>query len=259
MGLRLHTLFVYKALRISMGCTMLFRTLLDFFFPPLCHVCRTHIPDAGPLHICPDCRIQFTAIASPLCPLCGIPFTGAGSDHLCGPCITNHSHIDAARAAYVYEGACRSMIHTFKYGNKTHLRRPLALLTVQQLDEFVRSRTPDMIIPVPLHRKRLRNRGFNQAILLGEFFSSQWNIPLVRHNLCRNRWTEPQINLVASARRENVKGAFTVQNEAELQGRRVLLVDDVCTTGSTVEECAVVLKSAGAADVSVLTVARALL
>jgi ComF family protein len=104
----------------------------------------------------------------------------------------------------------------------------------------------------------LRSRGFNQAILLGEVFSKEWNIHLDRHNLRRIRWTEPQVNLSALDRQRNVKGAFSVLNPERIRGRRVLLVDDVLTTGSTVEECAVVLKRAGALDVAVITVARAL-
>lgn len=197
-------------------------------------------------------------INPPLCVVCGVPFIGAAHDHLCGGCATSHHHVDAARAALVYEGACRDLIHAFKYRNKTHLRRPLALVTIEQLSEFVRSRAPHLIIPVPLHRKRLRSRGFNQAVLLGELFSAHWNIPLDRHNLRRIRWTEPQVNLSSGDRRANVKGAFCLQNPELVRGRRVLLVDDVVTTGSTVEECAVMLKNAGADDVAVITVARAL-
>jgi len=231
---------------------------LDFLFPPLCHVCRSFIPDAGPLHICPDCRERMPAIVSPLCVECGIPFTGAGEDHACGSCITSRHHVDAARAALVYEGVGRDLIHSFKYRNKTHLRRPLALLTIEVLSGFVSFRAPNLIVPVPLHPRRLRIRGFNQAILLAELFSSRWQIPLDRHNLRRCRWTEPQVNLSASDRRANVKGAFSIQNSGLIHGRRVLLVDDVLTTGSTVEECARVLKNSGASEVAVITVARAL-
>lgn len=197
-------------------------------------------------------------INSPLCVVCGFPFIGAGDDHLCGGCTKSHHHVDAARAALVYEGASRDLIHAFKYRNKTHLRRPLALLTIEKLSEFVRLQAPNMIIPVPLHRKRLRSRGFNQAVLLGELFSSHWNIPLDRQNLRRIRWTEPQVNLSAGDRRANVKGAFSIQNPDLVSGRKVLLVDDVLTTGSTVEECALMLKTVGAVDVTVITVARAL-
>jgi ComF family protein len=197
-------------------------------------------------------------IAAPLCILCGIPFAGAGNDHFCGDCSTSSPRFDAARAAFAYEGASRDLIHAFKYRNKTHLRRPLALLTIELLSEFIQSHRPDLIVPVPLHRKKLSSRGFNQAVLLGEIFSKRLKIPLDRRNLRRIRWTEPQVNLAAHDRRTNVKGAFSVQDSALVNGRRVLLVDDVLTTGSTADECGRVLKAAGAADVTVITVARAL-
>jgi ComF family protein len=241
-----------------MGYKPFLQVVLGFLFPPLCHVCRKFIPDAGYLLICPTCHERMLPIASPLCVICGLPFIGAGGDHTCGECIASHHHFDAARAALVYEDASRDLIHSFKYRNKTHLRRPLALLTIDRLSEFVRLRAPDLIIPVPLHRKRLRSRGFNQAVLLGEIFASHWEIPMDRHNLRRIRWTEPQVNLSAQKRRANVKGAFSIQNPDRVNGRRVLLVDDVLTTGSTVEECALMLKTVGAVDVTVITVARAL-
>jgi ComF family protein len=231
---------------------------LDLLFPPLCHVCRRFIPEAGEIHICPACRELMPPIVSPLCTVCGIPFAGAGNDHVCGSCSISTSRFDAARAAFAYEGASRDLIHSFKYRNKTHLRRPLALLTIERLAEFIVQRQPDLIMPVPLHRKKLSSRGFNQAVLIGEIFSQRLRIPLDRRNLRRVRWTEPQVNLAADERRTNVKGAFAILESGLVKGRRVLLVDDVLTTGSTADECARVLKSAGAADVTVITVARAL-
>jgi len=235
-----------------------FAAALDLIFPPLCHVCRSFIPTAGELHICPGCRELMPPIVAPLCSVCGIPFAGAGTDHVCGSCSIAPPRFDAARAALAYEGASRDLIHAFKYRNKTHLRRPLALLALVSLSEFIRSRRPDLVMPVPLHRKKLSSRGFNQAVLLGEILSQRMMIPLDRRNLRRIRWTEPQVNLAAGDRRENVKGAFAVQDSALVTGRRVLLVDDVLTTGSTAEECARVLKASGATDVTVITVARAL-
>ena len=235
-----------------------FASILDFVFPPLCHICKSFIPDAGAVHICNSCREQMPLIVSPLCTACGIPYLGAGGDHVCGLCIKDRPNFDAARAAFVYEGPCREMVHSFKYQNKTHLRRPLALLTVDHLADFIASVPSDLIMPVPLHRARLRSRGFNQAVLLGEIISRKISIPMDRDNLKRIRWTEPQVNLSANERRTNVKDAFSVRDAARVQGSNILLLDDVLTTGSTVEECARVLKTAGAARVSVVTVARAL-
>jgi ComF family protein len=114
-----------------------------------------------------------------------------------------------------------------------------------------------MIVPVPLHARRLRSRGFNQAVLLGEVLARQWHLPLARQALKRIRWTEPQISLSAEERRVNVKGAFAVPDIAAVMGKHVLLLDDVFTTGSTVEECSRVLKRSGAAAVTVITIARA--
>jgi ComF family protein len=232
-------------------------TLLDFLFPPICHICRTFIPDAGALHICPSCREQMPPVEHPYCPVCGIPFQGAGGDHTCGKCITHPPAFDAARAALLYQGHTRDLIHAFKYRYKIHLRRPLALLTAECLTEFIIARAPDLIVPVPLHVRRLRGRGFNQAVLLGELLARKWRLPLVRRALVRIRWTEPQITLAAQERRDNVKGAFSVADPAVIVGKRVLLLDDVLTTGSTAEECSRVLKRAGAAEVTVITVARA--
>lgn len=231
---------------------------LDLVFPPLCHVCRRCIPSAGELHICPDCHDSMPPIASPLCTVCGIPFEGAGDDHPCGRCSTRHPAYDAARAALAYEGAGRDLIHAFKYRSKTHLRRPLALLTIERLSGFIGSGLHDLVMPVPLHRKKLAVRGFNQSLLLGEILSRRFRIPLDRHALRRIRWTEPQINLPAGDRHSNVRGAFAVHDPPRVDGRRILLVDDVFTTGSTVEECARTLKRAGAVQVTVITVARAL-
>jgi len=232
--------------------------LLDFFFPPLCHVCRKFIPGAGRLHICRPCREALPALAEPLCTLCGVPFYGAGSDHYCGACLQVRPGFDAARAALIHEGPGRNLIHLFKYSARTHLRRPLALLIVERLSGFIAERKPDLIVPVPLHARRLASRGFNQALLLGELLAREWQLPLQRRALRRIRWTEPQITLSAAQRRDNVRGAFIVADDAPVFSKRVVLVDDVFTTGSTVDECSRMLKKAGAAEVLVITVSRAL-
>jgi ComF family protein len=137
------------------------------------------------------------------------------------------------------------------------LRRPLGLYAATCHQSLFADFRTDLIVPVPLHKKRLRQRGFNQAILLGEILSQQSGIPLQRNNLQRIRWTEPQVNLSAAARPGNVKGAFAVADSGAITGKNVLLIDDVYTTGCTVSECSRVLKNAGAAGVAVLTVARA--
>lgn len=148
------------------------------------------------------------------------------------------------------------MIHSFKYQHKTHLRRPLALLALEGLTGFIVEQSPDLIVPVPLHRSRLRKRGFNQALLLGNILSDRLSIPMLPAGLARIRQTEPQIELSAEQRRSNVKGAFTSTRPPDIAGRRILLLDDVMTTGSTVDECSKELQKAGASSTIVVTVAR---
>lgn len=237
---------------------MLIRALVDILFPPLCHLCKTFIADAGDIHLCPGCQEKIIPLSSPLCPVCGVPFaTENGIDHHCGPCRAHPPAYVAARAAVVFSGPVQELIHRFKYGHKVHLCRPLGLLTARQLAGFAAEAAADLVMPVPLHKKRLRWRGYNQAALLAGSLAKQWRLPLVRQNLCRVRWTEPQVNLAAGERELNVRGAFAVSNRNAVAGKRIILVDDVFTTGSTVAECARTLNRAGAEAVFIVTVARA--
>lgn len=232
-------------------------SIIALFLPPLCHCCKAYIPHAGRVHLCAECLQTSSPVHSPLCPVCGVSFlTGGGIDHLCGRCIASPPSYDKASAPFVYEGAIRDLVHMLKYDRKIQCRRPLGLLMAERLSESVMKDAPELIIPVPLHLKRLRQRGFNQAILLGEVLSREWGIHLERKAMIRTRWTEPQINLAAAERAANVKGAFEVAEPGKIKGRMIVLVDDVMTTGSTVSECAKVLKKAGAAGVHVVTVAR---
>jgi len=226
-------------------------------FPPICHLCKEFIFEAGEVLLCDDCLAKTPPLVSPICSCCGHPFSGAAqTDHLCGSCITDPPPFSAARAALLYENGTKEMIHQFKYGKRVMLRKPLGVLAANHLSDFAITFKADLILPVPLHVRRLRERGFNQAILLGEIFSKKWGVTLSRNNLKRIRWTEPQINLGAAERAANVKGAFAIASEKEITGKRIFLVDDVYTTGSTAKECSRVLMKAGAELVSVLTVAR---
>jgi ComF family protein len=236
-----------------------FAPLIDILFPPLCHGCKSFIPKAGELHLCRDCLEGSPPIVSPCCTVCGLPFlTEGGIDHSCGGCITEPPAFAAARAAVLFDGPVRDLIHRFKYDKRVQHSRPLAFLTARHLKEFAVASAADFLVPVPLHVKRVRQRGFNQAVLLGEILAGQWRLPLSRRNLRRIRWTEPQINLTAAERKGNVRGAFAVDDPAAVRDRRIILVDDVYTTGSTVAECARTLKKAGAEAVFVVTVARAI-
>lgn len=234
----------------------LLQVLLDVILPPLCHICHCFIPNASTIHICPACRDRLIPVVSPLCPKCGIPFSSTGGDHSCSECLTNPPHFDAARAPFLYEGAIRDLIHSFKYDQRIHLRSPLALMAQQGMNDFLAEQTLQRVIPVPLHRSRLRQRGFNQAVLLGNALSQQLSLPMLPDTLIRTRPTRPQIELTATERFFNVKNAFTVARPEAVAGKRILLLDDVMTTGSTMNECARELKKAGAEFVVAMTIAR---
>lgn len=239
---------------------MFFKAFLDILFPPRCHVCRSFLADPADIHLCQGCREKIITVDSPLCTICGVPFaTENGIDHPCGQCLTSRRPFVGARAAARFEGPLQELIHRFKYGKKIHLSRPLGLLTATALGDFHLSLSADYIVPVPLHRRRLRERGFNQSQLIGQILAKSWGIPQSVHNLRRIRWTDPQTGLPAAERERNIRGAFAVAHPARLEGKRLLLVDDVYTTGSTVIECAKTLRQSGAKEVHVVTVARSVL
>ncbi|QXE90324.1 ComF family protein [Geomonas subterranea] len=243
---------------------MLFRPLIDLLFPPLCHACKGAIPVTGAEgtppqpFICAGCLGKISFLESPLCTLCGAPFaTDAGSDHVCGACLS-HSPFHTCRSAAVLGGPLQDLIHRFKYGGKMHLGDPLGLLAWQRLERFIAQARPDCVVPVPLHRRRLRQRGYNQSQLIGEVLGKKLGVPQVVGNLSRLRWTEPQTGLDAGDRVTNVKGAFGVREPEALAGKRLLLVDDVFTTGSTLGACVDALREVEVAAVVAVTVARGL-
>lgn len=231
--------------------------LLDLALPPRCHLCRCLLNSVGPLHLCPDCYGDLPFLAPPCCSRCGKPFAGSGPHHPCSACLLHPPPWEQARAALVYERGCRDLIHAFKYRQRSQLRRPLALLTAERLAEFARDCRADYLVPVPLHRKRLRSRGFNQSVLLAELLAQHWQLPLLRQGLRRIRWTTPQIELHADERAANLRDAFAVSDPQQISGARLLLVDDVFTTGATLAECSRTLLKAGATAVCAVTVARA--
>jgi ComF family protein len=199
-------------------------------------------------------------IDPPWCGVCGLPFptfdpatVGRSMAGPCGPCATRRPAFTYARSAGLYEGALREAVHAFKFAGKTALARVLAELTIDQCGEALPV-APDVVVPVPLHRSRQRERGFNQSALLAARIARGLAVPCSPRLLRRRRPTRAQSDLSASERRANVRGAFVASGG--VAGRHVLVVDDVLTTGATVSECAHALLGAGAVTVGVLTVAR---
>jgi ComF family protein len=235
------------------------RALIDFFFPPRCPFCGEKPEEAVEPHLlCPSCLSQIKRISHPLCPRCGKGFmTEAGEDHLCSDCLRGNGHFHLARSFALYEGLMAEEISRFKYGGTSRLAKPLGGLLSDFADPGFSFQSYDRIIPVPLHPRRLRHRGYNQSLLLAREVSRKCSVPLDFASLRRIRPTPPQTRLSEAERQKNIRGAFAVPDPQMVRKKSVLLIDDVFTTGATVEECSKVLLRAGANRVDVLTLARA--
>ncbi len=232
--------------------------LADLLFPLSCKVCGLNMRSGETPQICGRCWSTIRLLDGPCCPRCGKPFASEAAlshspDHQCGDCREKPPKFDRAISAAIYENALAEAIHLFKYSKRASWSKPLGRLLHTRIPDFGKL---DVILPVPLHSKRLRQREFNQSLLLAREVSLASRIPLQMDNLRRVRWTQPQIELNGDERRKNVRRAFEVKWPDQVQDQSILLIDDVYTTGATVNECARVLKKAGAEVVNVLTVAR---
>jgi len=229
--------------------------MLDLLLPPRCLGTGEIVDRQG--MVTPAFWSQLTFIDTPYCQTCGLPFPFATPEGtLCAACIEEEPVFDAARAAVVYCKASRQLILDFKYGDRLHAVDTflpwLARAGTEMLAET------NLIIPVPLHRKRLWQRRFNQSALLAQKLARAGGKTYMPNGLIRRRHTIPQKGLSRKERYRNVKNAFAVPPPAQtaLNGKTVMIVDDVFTSGATLNECARILKKAGAAKVFVLTVAR---
>jgi ComF family protein len=229
--------------------------LVSLFFPPHCASCGADT--ARDEHLCAGCAGKVRPIKPPFCTRCSEPFDGAiDGEFVCANCGDRELHFECAVAPYLSRGVVREFIHRFKYDGEQFLRRPLANWLADALSDPRLKDVPlDAIVPVPLHPARFRERGFNQAVLLAQLLAQRAAIPLL-DCLQRTRYTTTQTRLDRHERMENLRDAFRVRHSAAVQSRHLLIVDDVFTTGSTVDECARVLRRAGAASVRVATVAR---
>jgi ComF family protein len=232
--------------------------LSDIIFPPGCLTCDIILDHHEQLPVCPTCYSKIKFITSPLCTCCGIPFSGADtSDHLCGDCTISKPAYSVARALGHYDATLLGAIHNFKYRGKTASGKILGRLMAENDYPAVDFQEYTLTIPVPLHVRRLRERGFNQSVILAREIARKFHTPLDFLTLRRYIYTEPQINLGKRERESNVRGAFKIMNPEKIKDQRIILVDDVYTTGSTVKECARLLLKEGASSVAVLTLARA--
>ena len=270
------------------------KSVREGVFPPVCLKCRKiyRIPNAryeatGELYtnpnadlratahfrllmtayLCPQCQSGFNAVESPLCTRCGIMFKSReGDDHLCGKCIKSNGYFRKARAFAVYNKLFKNLISLYKYRYKIQLEKPFSFFLFSVFMLYWEPRDIDIIAPVPLHRRRMRKRGFNQAYqtvrkwhkIAKVFQVDLSSVQIEREIIVRTRRTASQVGMSVKDRQVNIKNAFAVKMPEKIRGKRILIIDDVLTTGSTVNECARVLLNGGAQHVDVLTLAQAI-
>ncbi len=226
---------------------------LDLLLPPRCLACVVIVSTPGA--VCPGCWRGLRFISAPMCGICGFPFDyDLGPGTLCGECVRRAPPFGRARAVLRYDDGSRDLVIAFKHRDRTDAAPAygawMARAGAELLDDA------DVLVPVPLHRLRLIQRRFNQSALLAHALASRSGVACAPDALIRVRPTPSQGRLTRAQRRRNVQGAFKARRAGAMEGRRILLVDDVLTTGATAAACARALLGAGAASVDVLTLAR---
>jgi ComF family protein len=246
--------------RGKVGLQQVGGTLLDFILPTRCPNCSCKISAHG--FLCPRCWADLKPMAAPYCAQCALPFEfDAAAGDICGGCLHLPPAFDWARAAVSYDDLGRSLVMRLKHGGATAVVPLMAQMMVGVLASGAAgsgASTVDLIMPVPLHRRRLLARRFNQSQLLAANLASRLAVPCDSFSLKKIRATESQGGLNRKARFANVTGSFAVETGrgAVIAGKHILLVDDVLTTGATASACALVLKKAGARSVGVAVFAR---
>ena len=245
-----------RALGTSFGWPKaLVKRVVDLVAPPLCASCRR--PLTNPRTLCAHCWRELTLISPPICDITGTPLAydaGAGARSV--ELQWNYPLYDRARAAVVFDKVSRRLVHQLKYHDVQAVARLRARLMAPAAREVTAE--ADCLLPVPLHRRRLAARRFNQAALIAEHLSPLVGLPVVRYAVQRVRRTPHQVGLNRDERANNLHNAFTVKDRDQVLGRRIVLVDDVLTTGATADALATTLRAAGARSVSVAVFARAI-
>ncbi|MBZ5513359.1 MAG: ComF family protein [Acidobacteriia bacterium] len=245
-------------------------SLLSVIFPASCSLCGEELTEPALAGICAPCWEALEPWRGPICTACGLPLASTqvldATTTLCGACRTGEFRLDRARSFSFYSGPLRAAILQLKFRRRERLGKRLGGLLVQVWEGIATELGDDtvVLVPVPLHISRQRERGFNQAELLADGLraglakSRGGRVPDIdTRSLRKTRATPPQTGLSLSARRENVRGAFAVARPERIRHKKIVLVDDVMTTGATLSSCARALESAGAQAICALTLARA--
>jgi competence protein ComFC len=233
----------------------LLRTLVELLYPSNCVGCG-FAQDAG-VFLCDECLASFSRIRPPFCHCCSRPFEGLITGQFsCPNCEDRSWAFDCVVSIYQAKGVLRDLIHRFKYGGQYYLRRLLSKILLEAMrDERIAAIHIDGLVPVPLHPARRRERGFNQAEALAKSVSKQTAIPVL-DCIERRSYTRTQTQFDRSERMRNLRNAFALRKSSVVLGKNLVLLDDVLTTGSTLHECALALRKAGAESVRAITVAR---
>ncbi len=227
-------------------------------FPSSCRLCRALLDEPGERIVCRECLGRLAPRRGPVCPVCGRFLEGSGGDHLCAACLEARPPYSLHRSCGPYGGVLKEVILLFKYRRCAPLSAPLARFAEDSLGaETGLWEGADFLVPVPLHRARRRDRGFNQSRLLARDLAGSLKLQVLGGSLVKVRNVPAQAGLRAADRERNVVGAYAARRPEKVRGRVLVLVDDVTTTGATLRECARELMEAGAGEVRAITLAQA--
>ena len=230
-------------------------SVINFIFPQQCCICKNYLGIDG--SFCLSCAGKFNLITNPKCACCGLPFEFKlknGKELLCPKCLKKAYKFDKAVSTVRYDEFSKKIILPLKHADKTQYAKSIA--SMMSMSGRKLAKESDYIIPVPIHITRMLKRKYNQASLIATYLSKIYSKPVLYTTLLRVKSTPSQGHLSTLERKQNVSGVFSVKNPAKIKGKNILLIDDVFTTGATVNECARVLKKNGANKVFVLTFAR---
>ncbi len=235
--------------------------IIDLIWPPVCLGCKRRLPeDSVDGVVCHSCWSKIKKNSPPFCNSCGRKLPAQSLKRgICPACVRKQLHFDRAFSPCVYDGTLKELLHAFKYQNKDYLGPTLGRLMVDFIRQYqLPMDVIDMIVPVPLHQTKLREREFNQSQLLGECVAKEFNKTLNHTVLRRHRYTKAQASLAQEQRLANVRDSFSLaaQEAESIRGKNILLIDDVVTTGATSSEAARILKQEGAQIVFVLSLAN---
>mgnify|MGYP005847147201 CR=1 FL=1 len=232
---------------------------INLLFPLRCLVCGKDINQYQSIPLCEEHLAMINLTKKPFCEKCGRKLSSEmQSEYICITCRDTKWHFDRQFSATVYNEVMQELVHLYKYGMRNYLASSLASFMIKFMDDYIDAKTIDFVIPVPLHWRRYLYRGFNQAYEIARRFSHQYSSKISTGNLRRIRYTTPQVGLSNEERKKNIRGAFTVINPERLTGKNILLIDDVFTTGATMNECARILKESGVLSVTGFTLSQPL-